>query len=366
MTTFNIELRGRSKDGNAIGTLDEFGSNGLATLKPQCQARWVREVEVFEQQKLTDPLIELQQLADGLRDVGHRLQVVGSAASSMVLHAMGLSPLCPTDQGFHFERFLDPSSRVAWEFPLTGLVSMTGLDLLQFLWKHGYTTRVFQHETKVNGELQKLEHIGARHEGEHGDGPRLILRIVTPSDLAIVNLLSAEQIENCLHDASTWELIGRGDTSGIANLDNPGTQEMLRERRPKSLAELAAVMISQSPGREEGGLTDYQEDLMSELHRDIGLPLREAYELIRTAARNKPDQLKVAAENLLKQTRTNGIEEDAAIRTLKSIQAKSRHALCKAHIYTTAHLALQTAYVKAHQPEDFQAVATVLRNDSPF
>jgi hypothetical protein len=355
MATFNIELRGRSKDRNLIEDLSEIGPNRLSTLKPACQTRWKHEFEVYRQDDLVNCVVELQQLAHGLREVGHRLQVVGSATSSMVLHAMGLSPLCPTEHGFHFERFLDPSSRVDREFPLTGLVSMTGLELLQFLWKHDYTTRVFQHETKVNGELQKLEHIGARHEGEHGDGPRLILQIVTPSDLAIVNLLSAEQIENCLHDASTWELIGRGETSGIANLDNPGTQKMLRERRPKSLAKLAAVMISQSPGREEGGSPDYQEDLMSELYREAGLSLREAYELIRTAARNKPDQLKVAAENLLKHTRTNGIEEDAAIRMLKSIQAKSPHALCKAHIYTTAHLALQTAYVKALHPGEFQA-----------
>jgi hypothetical protein len=269
------------------------------------------------------------------------------------------------EHGFHLERFIDPEGAVGREVEIAGLVSMTGLELLKFQWKQGYTTRVFQHETKVNGELQKLEHIGARHEEKHRDGPRLILQIVTPSNLTIANLLSPGQIENCLHDPSTWELLGRGDTCGITNLDNAATQEVLRERKPKLLAELAAVMIGQGPGREEGGLPHYQEDLMSELHREAGLPLREAYEFIRTAARNKPDQLEVAAENLMRRTQSRGIDEASAIRTLKSIQAKCRHALCKAHIFTTAHLALQSAYVKANHPEKFQAVTSVLRYESP-
>ena len=305
MTTFNIELRDRRTNRDSANLL-----NPAKSMKPQCKARWEREVGVFEKQGLNDLLVELQKLADGLRDAGHRLQVVGSVASSMALHAMGLSPLCPMEHGFHLERFIDPEGAVGREVEIAGLVSMTGLELLKFQWKQGYTTRVFQHETKVNGELQKLKHIGARHEEKHRDGPRLILQIVTPSNLTIANLLSPGQIENCLHDRSTWELLGRGDTCGITNLDNAATQEVLRERKPKLLAELAAVMIGQGPGREEGGLPHYQEDLMSELHREAGLPLREAYEFIRTAARNKPDQLEVAAENLMRRAQSRGIDED--------------------------------------------------------
>jgi DNA polymerase III alpha subunit len=66
----------------------------------------------------------------------------------------------------------------------------------------------------------------------------------------------------------------------------------------------------------------------------------------------------------MKRAQSRGIEEGVAIRTLKSNQAKSRLALCKAHIFTTAHLALQTAFVKAHRPEEFQAMASLLRSES--
>lgn len=364
MTTFNIDLGAKSTNRDAVEVLNEIVRDRIATLQPECRSRWEQERRVFTQKELTRSLVELRTFVEGLRDAGHRLQVVGSAASSMVLHAMGLSPLCPVEHGFHLERFIDPDGAAIQELQVTGLVSMTGLELLKFLWTQGYATRVVQHETKVNGELHKLEHIGAKYEGEHREGPRLILQIVTPSDMAIVNSLSPEQMENCLHAPVTWELLGRGDTSGITNLDNAVTQEMLRKQKPRSLAELAAVMISHGPGREEGGLPEYQEDLMSELHLEAGLPLREAYEFIRTFARNNSDQLEIAAENLMKRAQSRGIEEGVAIRTLKSNQAKSRLALCKAHIFTTAHLALQTAFVKAHNPDEFQAVTSVLRNES--
>jgi len=351
MTTFNIELGAKSTNPDACEVLNEIVPDRMATLQPECQARWEQERRVFTQKDLTSSLVELQKFVEGLRDAGHRLQVFGSAASSMVLHAMGLTPLCPLEHGFYLERFIDPEGAAIQELQVTGLISMTGLELLNFLWKQGYTTRVVQHETKLNGELQKLEHIRAKHEGEHRAGPRLILQIVTPSDLAIANLLSPRQMEDCLHDPATWELLGRGDTGGITNLDDESVQNMLRERKPKSLAELAAVMIGQGRGRADNATTDYQEDLMSELHREAGLPLREAYEFIRTASRNKPEQLEIAVENLMKRAQSNGSEEGVAIRTLKSIQAKSRHAVCKAHSFTTAHLALQTAFVKAHRPD---------------
>jgi len=364
MTTFHIELGAKSTDRDAFEVLNEIVRDSIATLQPECQSRWEQERGVFTQKELTTSLVELRRFVEGLREAGHRLQVVGSAASSMALHAMEISPLSPLEHGFHLERFIDPDGAAIQELQVTGLVSMTSLELLKLLWTQGYATRVVQHETKVNGELQKLEHIGAKHEGKHRDGARLILQLVTPSDLAIANLLSPEQIDNCLHDPATWELLGRGDTSGITNLEDKSTQNMLRERKPKSLAELAVVMIGDGPGRAENATLDYQEDLMSELHREVGLPLREAYEFIRTAARNKPDQLEIFAENLMKRAQSNGIEEGVASRKLKSIQAKCRYALCKAHIFTTAHLALQTAYVKAHRPEEFQAVASVLRSET--
>jgi DNA polymerase III alpha subunit len=363
MTTFNIELGAKSTDRDAVEVLNEIVRDRIATLQPDRQARWEQERRVFTQTKLTTSLVELQRFVEGIRDAGHRLQVVGSAASSMVLHAMRLSPSCPLEHGFHLERFIDPEGAAIQELQVTGLVSMTGLELLKFLWTQGYTTRVVQHETKVDGELQKLEHIGAKHEGEHRDGPRLILQLVTPSDLAIANLLLPEQMDNCLNDSATWELLERGDTSGITNLEGESIQNMLREQKPKSLAELAAVITSEGPKRAENATLDYQEDLMSELHREVGLPLREAYEFIRTAARNKPDQPEIAAEVLMKRAQSNGIEEGVTSRTL-SIQAKSRHALCKAHVFTTAHLALQTAFVKAHRPKEFHAVASVLRSET--
>lgn len=275
---------------------------------------------------------------------------------------MGLSPLCPIPCGFHLERFLDLDGSGSGELSIGGLVSMTGVELLRFLWKRDFVTRVFQYETRVNGRNRKMEDIGAKQRGGHGEGPRIILGIATPSNLAIGNLLSPEQLTSCVDDSATWAFLEMGDTDGIDNLESNDAREMLRERRPKSLGELAEIMFNQSSGRgsASGRAPDYQEDLMSLLFRSAGVPLREAYMYIRSAALNKPEQLKRAREKILERARQQGIQVDSAISAWNHVQDKSRVALCKAHVFTVAHLALQAGYVRAHHPDKFRAIMAAL------
>ena len=365
MTTFNIELRGRGTNQEAIRALNTRCRDSGKSLKPKCQTRWDREVEVFEQQGLIGSLVELEQLADGLRDAGHRLQVVGSAASSMVFHTMGLSPICPVEHELYLERFIDPNHETTTpELRLGGIVSMTGVELLHFFRKREYAIRVLEHVTRVNGESRRVETIGVKRSGEPGEGVRIILQIATPSILAITNLLSPGQSADCLQDSTTWELLGRGDTDGIANLEDASTQNRLRNRKPRTLEDLATVMITHGPGRNEEGDEQpvYQEDLMTLLQQQTGIPLREAYELIRTVAKGKFEQVALARERVLSLPREKELDETAMLNTWVKLKANSRHALCKAHVFATAFHCLQAAFVKAHHPEDFHAVVATLHN----
>jgi DNA polymerase III alpha subunit len=364
MTIFNIELRHQKTDRDAVRQFAPGGESGRL-LKPECQARWEREVGVFKHKGLIGPLFELQQLSDRFRDAGHQMQVVGAAASSMVIHAMGLSPICPVKHELYFERFIDPNHETTTpELDFGGMVSMGGLELLQFLRRHEYAIRVFEHEANVNGENTRFETIGVKRTCEPGEGARIILQIAAPSILAIANLLSPGPREDCLDDPTTWELLGSGDTDGIANLEDASTQDMLRSRKPGTLVELATVMVNQGPGRnnEREEQPVYQEELMTLLHQETGIPLREAYEVIRTVAKARPEQVALAKERLLSLAREKGIDETSISVTWEKVQANCRHALCKAHVYATAFHCLQAAYVKAHHPNEFQAVVTAMKN----
>jgi len=364
MITFNIELRGRGTNQEAISVLNARCCNSGKFLKPKCQARWDREVEVFKQNGLIRSLVELQQFADGLRDAGHQLQVVGAAASSMVFHAMGLSPICPVEHGLYLERFIDPSDGgQTQEVYVGGLVSTCGLELRRVLSNRDFAVRVFEHDAEVNGRKDQVVTIGARQPGEKDDGARLILQIAAPSVLALA--AHASWREHWISDQPTWDLLASGDTEGIPNLESDTVRSALRRLKPKSLTDLAIAMVSDRPGQldcDQLRHPVFQEDLMTMLHQVADFPLREAYELVRTLAKNRPQATEAAKERFQGRSQRRGLDPERSEQIWEQVRAESRRALCKAHVYVTALHSLQAAYVKAHEPDQFRAVLAVMTN----
>jgi DNA polymerase III alpha subunit len=366
MTIFDIELHGhRNANQDSAETLMACCNPSTTSMKPGCQSRWNQEVEVFDRKGLVGSLIALNRLAQDIRGVGHSLQIVGAAAGSMVFHAMGLSPICPLKHGLYLERFVDPRDcGKPQDLDLDGMVSMSGVEFLKVLRDRGFALHVFEHEAKVNGRKERFETIGAKQPGEKRDGARIVLHVAAPSILAVTTLVSTWH-EDWMSDERTWELLASGDTDGIPNLDAPADQSTLRRLKPRTLKELAKVMVMNRPGQTEDEQTChpvFQEDLMTMLHEAGDFSLREAYELIRTLAKNKPDATEAARKQFLKCAENRGLDQEKASLLWERVRAESQHALCKAHIYVTAFHCLQAAYVKAHHPNEFQAVVTAMKN----
>ena len=366
MTIFNIELHGRrNANQDSAETLRACCNTSTVSLKPGCQSRWNHEVEVLDRKGLVGSLIELNRLAQDIREAGHSLQVVGAAAGSMAFHAMGLSPICPLEHGLYLERFVDPRDcGKPHQLHIGGMVSMSGVEFLKVLRNRGFAFRVFEHEAEVNGRTERIETIGAKQPGEWCDGARIILQIAAPSILAVTTLVSTWH-EGWMSDERTWELLTNGDTAGISNLDAAVDQSTLRSLKPKSLIDLAAVMVANWPGQAEDGEprdSVFQEDLMTMLHGAGDFSLREAYKLIRTLAKSKPDATDAAREQFLKCAERRGLEQEKATKLWGLARTESPHALCKAHIYVTAFHSLQAAFVKAHQPEEFHVVIAAMKN----
>jgi DNA polymerase III alpha subunit len=362
MTTFIIEIRDRRTDRDSAKLPNLPGSESGKSQTAQCQARWDREVEAYQQQGLIGQLVELQKLADGLRDAGHRLQVVGAAVSSMVFHTMGLSPICPVEHGLYLERFLDPSNDgQTQEVHVGGLVSTCGLELLRVLSKRDFAVRVFEHDVEVNGGKEQVVTIGARQPGEKYDGARLILQIAAPSVLALTAHASCH--EDWMRDQPTWDLLTSGDTEGIPNLESAAVRSVLRRLKPTSLVELARAMVSDRHDHFECDQPRhpvFQEDLMTMLHQDADFPLREAYELLRTLAKNRPQATEAAKERFQGRSQRRGLDPERSDQLWEEVRAESRRALCKAHVYVTALHSLQAAFVKAHEPDRFRAVLAAM------
>jgi error-prone DNA polymerase len=211
MTIFNIEIHGRhSANQGSAETLRACCNTFTASLKPGCHSRWDYEVEVFDRKGLVGSLIELNQFAQDIRGAGHSLLVVGAAAGSMVIHAMGLSPICPVEHGLYLERFIDPRDcGNPQDLHIGGMVSMSGVEFLKMFRNRGFAFRVFEHEAEVNGRMERVETIGAKQPGDKGDAARIILQIAAPSILALTPLVSTwpEDWMSDVNDASRlWDL----------------------------------------------------------------------------------------------------------------------------------------------------------------
>jgi len=350
---FDIRLPVRKQEKKISLPQDLFSRNSMKSNAPDYQTRLEREVATFERLDLTGSIRELQCIAKCIQDAGHRLQVTGSAASSLVFHAIGISSVCPIEHELHLERFIDPDIRVLERLDVTCLVSMSNFEVQRMLWSKGYKTFVQKHEYRVDDVPQVFETIDASQDMESKVDSKIRLKLVVPTELAIASLLQPEQIKRCLQDSATWDLVGRGDTEGITHLEDVSVQELLRERRPSSVLELAKVMFCRHQSDDDDMRVEFQEELMSQLHRDFGLPLRIAYETIRRVVSSNPNRLESTKQELWIQGKENGLNDDILVKVWKAILEKSPHAICKAHALSVAHLALQTAYLKAHRNEVF-------------
>lgn len=140
MAFFSVELCTQNESSDSGRAITEKHCHSIEQLSPAEKSRWDLEAATFERNGLTSSICELQHLAEVLMGTGHRLQVTGSAAISVIFHHMGLSSLSPIEYALHFERFLDPHMVQLDELHVSLLSSRCGSEILRALWSQGYIT----------------------------------------------------------------------------------------------------------------------------------------------------------------------------------------------------------------------------------
>lgn len=335
MPIFNLKISGDLPQ-DSVAAWADLGLLSKRSLHPGFQERLCQEILIIEQMGMTGSFIELYNLGKDLKESGHQIKILGSAASSALLYALGFSSLCPEEYGFYFERFLDPKCENSkTQLDLVGMVSQSGIQFLQQLGKRNYSVQK-ESDTSCNiGVKGTLEWIVAGNVADSDKG-RIHLQITAPSVLAVTNLLPVEESQNCLGDSKTWDLIRNGDTDGIDGLDEPEMKGVLRNRKPGTLEELASSMVALLPVRNKGyeGFSVFQEDLMKSLHQEAGIPLRESYQFVRPVVLGNLKAVDLAKQKLFGMARINGIPDGEIQNIWDRINAKGFQAHCKAHIYS--------------------------------
>ncbi|MGH3320301.1 MAG: DNA polymerase III subunit alpha [Streptosporangiaceae bacterium] len=205
--------------------------------------------------------------------------------------------------------------------------------------------------------------------------------------------------EVALDDRSAYELLGRGDTLGVFQLDGGPMRSLLRAMAPTCFEDIAAVLALYRPGpmaanahvdyadRKNGrkpvvpihselaepladildetyGLIVYQEQVMAIAQKVAGYSLGQADLLRRAMGKKKKEVLEKEFVPFRDGMRERGYSDDA-IQTLWDILVPfSGYAFNKSHTAGYGMVSYWTAYLKANYPAEYMAaLLTSVRDD---
>lgn len=195
-------------------------------------------------------------------------------------------------------------------------------------------------------------------------------------------------------DQATFELLGRGDTSGVFQLESVGMRNVLKELKPSDFEDIVAVLALYRPGPMENipvyikskhgkipvkyphpnlepvlkdtyGIIVYQEQIMRIASDMAGFSLGQADLLRRAVSKKKREVLDEQRELFVSGCLSMGYSPQVANEVYDTIVAFANYGFNRSHAAAYAVIAYQTAYLKANYPLEFMAaVLTGAMNSS--
>jgi DNA polymerase-3 subunit alpha len=192
---------------------------------------------------------------------------------------------------------------------------------------------------------------------------------------------------------AAFEMMGRGETVGVFQMESGGMQQMLRGMRPKKFENIIAGISLYRPGpmdyiptynarlhgsepvhyhhdklapilAETYGIIVYQEQIMQIAGQLFGYELGQADLMRRAVSKKKQKDLLEHKAIFLDRGPENGVDTEAAERIFNDIEFFANYGFNKSHAADYAVITVQTAYLKAHYPEEYMAaLLTVQRSD---
>ncbi|WP_207952329.1 DNA polymerase III subunit alpha [Paenibacillus turpanensis] len=185
-------------------------------------------------------------------------------------------------------------------------------------------------------------------------------------------------------DGPTYDMLGRGETTGLFQLESAGVRRVLRELKPSRFEDIISVLALYRPGpmefipkfiRGKHGLEEveyphpslepiladtygiivYQEQIMQIASQMAGFRLGEADLLRRAVGKKKRDILDGERAKFVAGSVRMGYTEAEADRVYDMIVRFADYGFPRAHATAYAVLAYQTAYLKANYPVPFMA-----------
>lgn len=222
------------------------------------------------------------------------------------------------------------------------------------------------------------------------------LRNLTVLDKAIENAKANRGVDVVLEDLDldadnlTYEMISRGDTLGVFQLDSGQMRALLRILKPTKFEHISAAIALYRPGpmgmgshtsyayRKNGleqndpvhpelaetlaeildptfGLIVYQEQVMAVAQKVANFSLAQADELRRAMGKKKKEELDAQLINFTAGMKQNGFSDEAIKKLWDTLLPFADYAFNKAHSAAYGVLSYWTAFMKANFPQEYMA-----------
>jgi DNA polymerase-3 subunit alpha len=187
-----------------------------------------------------------------------------------------------------------------------------------------------------------------------------------------------------LDDKATFDLLGRGETTGVFQLESDGMKRYIRELKPTEFEDIIAMVSLYRPGpmqfidsfiaRKHGkekisyehplmenafkqtyGIPVYQEQVMQVSKDMAGFSGGKADTLRKAMGKKIAELMAKMKIEFVDGSVANGVNKEIAEAVFQKLEDFAAYGFNKSHAACYAMIAYRTAYLKAHYPSEFMA-----------
>ena len=185
-----------------------------------------------------------------------------------------------------------------------------------------------------------------------------------------------------MDDARTFEMLAAGETAGVFQLEGGGMRRYIKELKPTTFSDIAAMVALYRPGpmeqiptfirakhgeepiryphpalapilEETYGVIVYQEQVLFIVQAFAGYSLGQADIFRKAMGKKIAEVMKKEKRNFVAGAKKNGFSAEVAEEVFALIEPFAGYAFNKAHAVSYALIAYQTAYLKANYPVEY-------------
>ena len=333
-----------------------------------------------------------------LRDVGRALAMTYSDVDRV-------ARLVPFRPGMTLDRAMDENSELRSIYEEDKIVRNL-VDSAQRL--EGISRHASTHAAGVVISKEPLTRYVPLQRVSKGDGEATVMTQFPMEDIAQIGLLKMDflglanltilgkardiirqsrGIDIDLHripmdDGKTFALLSSGETTGVFQLEGAGMRRYIKELKPTTFSDVAAMIALYRPGpmehiptfikakhgiepiryphpalksilEETYGVIVYQEQVLFIVQAFAGYSLGQADIFRKAMGKKIPAVMKEEKRNFIAGAQKMGYSAEVAVEVFALIEPFAGYAFNKAHSFSYALIAYQTAYLKANYPAEY-------------